>query len=101
MKEKVSIVYLTEKIPFAQISMLSSIHEGIGEGYCNYHGLIVLDNTEEEIKILLAKENVLCIDELMKFLPKGKRINAMLVDKEEILRLFTRIYDLFGMNHCH
>ena len=72
MKEKVSIVYLTEKIPFAQISMLSSIHEGIGEGYCNYHGLIVLDNTEEEIKILLAKENVLCIDELMEIPTKGK-----------------------------
>jgi hypothetical protein len=101
MKENVSVVYLAEKIPFAQACMLSSIQKVIGEGYCNNHGLIVLDNTEEEIKILLAKEDVLCIDELMKVLPKGMRIHAVLVDEDEILRLFTRIYDLFGMNHCH
>ena len=51
MKEKVSIVYLTEKIPVAQICMLSSMQEVIGERYCSNHRLIVLDNTEEEIKI--------------------------------------------------
>ena len=101
MKQKVSIVYLTESIPLAQICMTSGMQKVIGERYCSNHKLIVLDNSEDEIKILLAKENVLCIDELMKVLPKGKRINAMLIDKDEILRIFTRIYDFFGMNHCH
>ena len=101
MKQQVSIVYLTEKIPIAQMSMLTGMQEVIGEKYCNNHNLIVLENSDAEIKILLAKENVFCIDELSKALPKGKRINAMLVEKEEILRLFTRIYDLFGMNHGH
>jgi hypothetical protein len=101
MNKEVSIVYLTEKMPAPQMSMLTGMQEMIGEKYCTTNRLIVLENTETEIKILLAKENLLCIDELRKVLPKEKRINAMLVDKEEILRLFTRIYDLFGMNHCH
>jgi hypothetical protein len=100
MKQQVSIVYATEKIPVAQMSMLTGMQEVIGEKYCISNKLIVLENTEAEIKILLAKENLLCIDELIKVLPKEKRINAILVEKEEILRLFTRIYDLFGMNHC-
>jgi len=100
MKQQVSIVYLAEKIPVASMSMLTGMQEVIGEKYCNNHNLIVLENSDNEIKIVLAKENLFCIDELTKVLPKEKRINAMLVDKEEILRLFTRIYDLFGMNHC-
>jgi hypothetical protein len=100
MKQQVSIVYLTEKIPVASMSMLTVMQEVIGEKYCNNRNHIVLDSSDEEIKILLAKENVFCIDELSKVLPKGKRINAMLVEKEEILRIFTRIYDLFSMNHC-
>ena len=101
MKQQVSIVYLTEKIPLTQSFLSSDTEEVIGEQYCNKHNLIVLENSADEIKIVLAKENLFCIDELIKVLPKEKRINAMLVEKEEILRLFTRIYDLFGMNHCH
>ena len=101
MKQQVSIVYLTEKIPLAQNYISSDAGDVFGEKYCNKHNLIVLENSAEEIKILLAKENLFCIDELRKVVPKEKRINAMLVEKEEILRLFTRIYDLFGMNHCH
>jgi hypothetical protein len=100
MKQQVSIVYLTEKIPLAQSFLSSDMEHVIGEQYCNKHNLIVLENSDNEIKIVLAKENLLCIDELSKVLPKEKRINAILVEKEEILRLFTRIYDLFGMNHC-
>jgi hypothetical protein len=101
MKQKVSIVYLTEKIPFAQGFLSSDMEHVIGEQYCNKHNLIVLENSADEIKIVLAKENFFCIDELSKVLPKEKRINAMLVEKEEILKVFTRIYDFFGMNHCH
>jgi hypothetical protein len=101
MKQQVSVVYLTEMIPLAQICVSSGMGDVIGEKYCNKHNLIVLENSADEIKIVLAKENLFCIDELIKVLPKEKRINAMLVEKEEILRLFTRIYDLFGMNHCH
>ncbi|MEN6509068.1 MAG: hypothetical protein ABFD63_09865 [Smithella sp.] len=101
MNQQVSIVYVTEKIPIPQMSMLTGMQEVIGEKYCTNNKLIVLENTEAEIKILLAKENLLCIDELVKVLPREKRINAMLVEKEEIQRLFTKIYDLFGANHCH
>jgi hypothetical protein len=62
--------------------------------------MIVLENSDDQIKIVLTIESLFCIDKLIKVLPKEKRINAILVEKEEILRLFTRIYDLFGMNHC-
>lgn len=101
MKQQVSIVYLTEKIPMAKMSNFANMQEVIGEKYCNNNQLIVLENSIEEIKILLAKDNLYCIDELRKVLPKEKRINAMLVEREEILRLFANIYDLFGMNYCH
>jgi len=93
MKQQISIVYLAEMLPLDQICMSSDKQDVIGQRYCNNHKIIVLDNSEEEIKILLAKENVFCIDELSKVLPKGKRINAMLVEQEQILRLLTRIYD--------
>ena len=59
----------------------------------------MLENSAEEIKIILAKDNLFCIDELRKVLPKEKRIHAMLVEKEEITRLFASIYDLFGANY--
>jgi hypothetical protein len=101
MNQQVSIVYLTEKIPVAKMSMLTGMQDVIGEKYCNNNMLIVLENSTAEIKIVLAKENLFCIDELRKVLPKEKRINAMLVEKAEILRLFARIYDLFETNHCH
>jgi hypothetical protein len=91
---------LTEKIPFAQHCLSSDMEALIGERYCKNHNLIVLENSADEIKIILAKENLFCIDELRKVLPKEKRINAMLVEKEEILRFFAGVYDLFGMNHC-
>jgi hypothetical protein len=100
MNQQVSIVYLTEKIPFAKHCLSSGMNEAVGEKYCNNHNIIVLENSAEEIKIVLAKENLFCIDELRKVLPKEKRINAMLVEKEEILRIFAGIYDLFSTNHC-
>jgi hypothetical protein len=58
----------------------SDTEEVIGKQYCNKHNLIVLENSADEIKIVLAKENLFCIDELIKVLPKEKRINAMLVE---------------------
>jgi hypothetical protein len=73
----------------------------IGEEYCNNHNLIVLENSDDQIKIVLTIESLFCIDKLIKVLPKEKRINAMLVEKEGILKLFTKIYDLFGINYCH
>jgi hypothetical protein len=91
MKQQVSIVYLTEKIPLAQSFLSSDMEHVIGEQYCNKHNLIVLENSADEIKILLAKESLLCIDELSKVLPKEKGIHAMVVEKEEILKFFTRI----------
>jgi hypothetical protein len=90
MKQHVSIVYLTERILRAQSFLSSDMENVIGEKYCDKHNLIVLENSADEIKIVLAKENLFCIDELRKVLPKEKRINAMLVEKEEILRIFTR-----------
>ncbi len=99
MNQQVSVVYLTERIPMARNLVSSDMGKAIGEKYCDRHNLIVLENSEDEIKIILSKDNLFCIDELRKVLPKEKRINAMLVDKEEIVRLFTRIYDLFGANY--
>ena len=72
MKQHVSIVYLTERIPRAQSFLSSDMENVIGEKYCNKHNLIVLENSADEIKIVLAKENLFCIDELRKVLPKEK-----------------------------
>jgi hypothetical protein len=87
-------------MPMAKMINFANMQEAIGEKYRN-NQLIVLENSVGEIKILLAKDNLYCIDELRKVLTMEKRINAMLVEKEEILRLFTKIYDLFEMNYCH
>jgi hypothetical protein len=45
---------------------------------CKYN---VLKNPVEEINTLLVKDNLYCIDELLKVLPQEKRINAMLVKR--------------------
>jgi hypothetical protein len=60
----------------------------------------VLENSADEIKIVLAKENLNCIDELRKVLPQEKKIHAILVEKEEILRFITGSYDVYDLNHC-
>jgi hypothetical protein len=73
--------------------------EAIGEKYFKNNDLIVLENTVEEIKIVLAKEKLHCIDELRKVLPKEKKINAILVEREEILRFITGSYDVYDMNN--
>jgi hypothetical protein len=99
MNQQVSIIYSTEKFPLEKYSLSSGMDEVIGEKYLNNHNLIVLENSAGEINIVLAKENLSCIDELRKVLPKEKKINAILVEKEEILRFFAGIYDLFDMNH--
>jgi len=84
----------------AKMSNFVNMQEVIGEKYRN-NQLSVLEYSVEEIKILFAEDNLYCIDELRKVLTMEKRINAMLVEKEEILRLFAKIYDLFEMNYCH
>jgi hypothetical protein len=99
MTQQVSIIYLTGKIPLAQHLMSSDMTNMIGEKYCNKNNLLVLDDSTDEIKIVLSKDSLFCIDELTKVLPKKKRILAMLVEREEILRLLSKIYDLFGANH--
>ena len=99
MKQQVSIVYSTEKIPFSKYCLPSNTDEAIGEKYFTNHNLIVLENSSAEIKIVLAKENLNCIDELRKVLPKEKKINAILVEREEILRFITGSYDVYDMNH--
>jgi hypothetical protein len=96
---QVSIIYSTEKFPIEKHCLLSDMDEVIGEKYFDNHNLIVLENSADEIKIVLAKENLSCIDELWKVLPKEKRINAILVEKEEILKFFAGLYNLFDMNH--
>ena len=99
MTQQVSIIYITEKIPLAQHFLSSDTMNTIGEKYCNRNNLLVLDESTDEIKIVLSKDSLFCIDELTKVLPKKKRILAMLVEREEILRLLSKIYDLFGANH--
>jgi hypothetical protein len=96
MKQQVSITYSTEKIPFSKYCLSSGTDEVIGEKYFNNHNLIVLENSTDEMRIALAKENIYCIDELRKVLPKEKSISAVLVEKEEILRFFAEIYDLLA-----
>jgi hypothetical protein len=99
MTQQVSIIYITEKIPLAQHILSSDTKNTIGEKYCNKNNLLVLNDSTDEIKIVLSKDSLFCIDELTKVLPKNKKILAMLVKREEILRLLSKIYDLFGANH--
>ncbi len=91
MKQQVSIIYSAEKFPLAKYCLPSDRDELIGERYFNNHNLIVLENSADEIKIVLAKENLDCIDELRKVLPKEKKINAILLEKEEILRFIAGV----------
>ena len=61
-KQHVSIVYLTERILRAQSFLSSDMENVTGEKYFDKHNLIVLENSADEIKIVLAKENLFCID---------------------------------------
>jgi hypothetical protein len=99
LKRQVSVIYITEKIPLAQHFMSSDTRNTIGESYCIKNNLLVVDGTTDEIKIVLSRDSLFCMDELRKVLPKKKRILAMLVEREEILRLLGKIYDLFGADH--
>jgi hypothetical protein len=101
MTQKVSIIDLTGETPLTQCFLSSNTENEIGDEYCKKHNLIVLENSADEIRIALSRENLSCIDELKKTLPKEKRIKAMLVGKTDILRLMIRAEDLFGMNYCH
>jgi hypothetical protein len=99
MTQKVSIIDVNEKIPVAQHFISSGARNTIGEKYCVQNNLLVLDDSTDEIKIVLSKESLFCIDELCKVLPKKKRILAMLVERKELLRLLYKVNDPFAVNH--
>jgi hypothetical protein len=100
MNQKLSIAYISDLVPLTRNLSSSDRVNVIGEKYCNAHNLIVLENSTDQITIALAKESLMCLDELRKVLPREKKINAKIVEKDEILRLFRKIYDLFDVNHC-
>jgi hypothetical protein len=100
MNQSLSIAYVSNLLPLPRNLTSSDRVNVIGEKYCNAHNLIVLEDSPDQITIALAKESPTCLDELRKVLPREKKINAKIVDKEEILKLFRKIYNLFEMNHC-
>jgi hypothetical protein len=100
MNQKLSIMYVSDLLPLTRNMSSSDRLNVIGEKYCNAHNMVVLEDSPDQITIALAKESLICLDELRKVLPREKKINAKIVEKEEILRLFRKIYDLFDVNHC-
>jgi hypothetical protein len=95
MNQKLSIVYVSDLLPLTRNLSSSDRLNVIGEKYCNAHDMVVLEDS-----LALTKESLMCLDDLRKVLPREKKINAKIVEKEEMLRLFRKIYDLFDVNHC-
>jgi MshEN domain len=100
MNQSLSIAYVSNLVPLTRNLTSSDRVNVIGEKYCNAHNMVVLEDSSDQITIALAKESLLCLDELRKVLPREKKINAKIVEREQILKLFRTIYDLFDMNHC-
>ncbi len=100
MNQKLSIAYISDLVPLTRNLSSSDKVNVIGEKYCNAHNMVVLEDSADQITIALAKDSLMCLDEVRKVLPREKNINAKIVEKEEILRLFRKIYDLFDVNHC-
>jgi hypothetical protein len=100
MNQKLSIVYVSDLLPLTRNLSSSDRLNVIGEKYCTAHNMVVLEDLPDQITLALTKESFMCLDELRKVLPREKKINAKIVEKEEMLRLFRKIYDLFDVNHC-
>jgi len=100
MNQTVSVAYVSNLVPLAANLPSVDREKVIGEKYCYAHNLVILEDSPDQMTIALAKESLPCLDEMRKVLPREKTINAKVVDKEEIRKLFMKIYDLFGTNHC-
>lgn len=100
MNQKLSIVYVSDLLPLTTNMSSSDRLNVIGEKYFNAHNIIVLEDSPDQITIAIAKESLMCLDELRKVLPREKKIDVKIVEKEQIQRLSRKIYDLFDVNHC-
>jgi hypothetical protein len=99
MEQKISMVYLDERIPFPKYFTPSHLQSIVGEKYCTAGELIVLERAGDEVIVITSEEDFPCADELSKAFLKGKNVSVRVADKRELHRLLKRICNFFGYIH--
>ena len=96
MKQDVSMVYLSESMPFPRYFTLSDLRSLVGEEHCPAGDLIVLEKAGNSVTVITSEDNFPCVGELSKVILKGKKISVKISEEREIHQLFTRICNFFG-----
>ncbi len=96
MKQDVSMVYLSENMPFPRYFTLSDLRSLVGEEHCPSGDLIVLEKAGNSVTVITSEENSPCVGELSKVILKDKKISVKISEEREIHQLFTRICIFFG-----
>jgi hypothetical protein len=99
MEQQISMVYLSERIPFPRYFTPSDFRSIVGEKYSSDGNLIVLEKACNEVTVVISEENSPCVEELSKAFLKGKKISVRIADKGELQRLVAKICNFFGYIH--
>ncbi|HET6488974.1 MAG TPA: hypothetical protein VFG28_04365 [Syntrophales bacterium] len=99
MEQKISMVYLNERIPFPKYFTPSHLQSLVGEKYHTAGELIVLEKAGDEVTVITSEEDFLCVDELSKAFLKGKNVSVRVADKRDLQRFLKKIFNFFGYIH--
>ncbi len=97
MQQEISMVYLSEQLPFPQYFTPADLGSMMGERFCSVRDLVVLEKGRNEITVITSEEDSSCADALGKALFNGKNITVKVTDKQEIHQFFTKVCDYFGL----
>ena len=101
MKQQCTATKSVKEIAMRGVTLDPRLQGIIGEKYCSANRIVVLDDTPDEIRVVIPEHSMICIDEIRKALPRQKRIDLYFGDLMEIEWVFLRGYDLYDLNHFH
>lgn len=75
-----------------------SLQKTVGEKYAEMNRIIVLENSEDRMKIALAEPTKYLLDELRRITPPKKKLEFFLADPNEVRLCLQKHYNPFSIN---
>jgi hypothetical protein len=80
-------------VSLEKFTLSSALQKAVGERYAEKHRIVVLENSAKTIKLALAEPTIYIMEELIKALPMGKRIEFYLANPYDLETCLKRKVD--------
>ena len=80
-------------VSLEKFTLSSALQKAVGERYAEKHRIVVLENSAKTIKLALADPTIYIMEELIKALPMGKKIEFYLANPYDIETCLKRKVD--------